>query len=49
VKRKWKIKNNDKEEVRFQTLQKAPARRAIEERKNFPPRIEKGVHVAAVR
>ena len=45
-----KIENNDKEEVRFQTLQKAPTRRAIiEERKNFPPRIEKGVHVAAVR
>ena len=49
VKRKWKIKNNDKEEVQFQTLQKAPAWRAYDEGRNFPPRIEKGIHLAAVR
>ena len=41
VKRKWKIENNDSEEVQFQTLQKAPARRAYEERNNFPPTIKK--------
>ena len=35
MKRKWKIENSDKEEVQFQTPQKAPARRAYEERKNF--------------
>ena len=33
----------------FQTLQKAPTRRAYEERKNFPPRIEKGIFLTAVR
>ena len=49
VKRKWKIENNDKEEVQFQTLQKAPARRAYEERKNFPPIIGQGIQLAAVR
>ena len=31
MKRKWKIENNDKEEVQFQTLQKAPEWRAYEE------------------
>ena len=35
MKRKWKIENN-KEEVQFQTLQKAPTQRAYEERKNLP-------------
>ena len=49
VKRKWNIENNDKEEVQFQTLQKAPARRTYEERKNFSPTIEKGIQLAAVR
>ena len=49
VKRKWKIENNDKEEVQFQKLQKAPARRAYEERKNFPPIIGQGIQLAAVR
>ena len=49
VKRKWKIENNDREEVQFQTLQKAPGRRAYEERKDFPTRIEKGIQLAAVR
>ena len=49
VKRKWKIKNNDKDEVQFQTLQKASAQRAYEQRTNFPPTIEKGIHLAAGR
>ena len=49
VKRKWKIENNDKVEVQFQTLQKTPARRGYEETKNFPPTIEKGIQLAAVR
>ena len=49
VKRKWKIENNKKEEVQFQTLQKAPAWRVYEEKKNFPPIIEKGIQLAAVR
>ena len=31
VKKKQKIENNDKEEVQFQALQKAPAQRAHEE------------------
>ena len=33
VKKKWKIKNNDKEELQFQTLRKAPTWRVSEERK----------------
>ena len=41
--------NNDFGEVQFQTLKKAPARRTYEGRKNFPPRIGKGIHLAAVR
>ena len=45
----WKIENNDKEEVQFQILQKVPAWRAYEERKNFPLTIEKGIQLAAVR
>ena len=49
VKRKWKIENSDKEEVQFQTQQKAPVWRAYEERKNFPPTIEKCIQLAAVR
>ena len=41
--------NSDFEEVQSQTLKKAPARRTYEERKNFPPRIRKGIHLAAVQ
>ena len=42
------MENNNKEELQFQTLQKAPAQRAYEERNNFPPTIEKGIQLAAV-
>ena len=48
VKRNWKIEKNNKEEVQFQTLQKALEQRVYEERKNFPPKIKKGIHLAAV-
>ena len=41
VKRKWKIENNDKEELQFQTLRKTPTWRVYEERKSFPPRVKK--------
>jgi len=36
-----KIENNDKEEIQFQTLQKAPARRAYEEERTFHQESEK--------
>jgi len=48
VKRNWKIEKNNKEEVQFQTLQKALAQRVYGERKNFPPKIKKGIHLVAV-
>ena len=41
MKRKCKIENNDKEEIQFQTLQKAPARRAYEEERTFHQESEK--------
>ena len=40
VTRKCKIENNDKE-IQFQTLQKAPARRAYEEERTFHQELEK--------
>ena len=48
VKRNWKIEKNNKEEVQFKTLQKALVQRVYEERKNFPPKIKKGIHLVAV-
>ena len=48
VKRNWKIKKNNKEEVQFNTLQKALGKRVYEERKNFPLNIKKGIHLVAV-
>ena len=41
MKRKCKIENNDKEEIQFQTLQKAAARRAYEKERTFHQESEK--------
>ena len=41
MKRKCKIENNDKEEIQFQTLQKAPAPTAYEEERTFHQESEK--------
>ena len=48
MKRKWKIEKNNKEEVQFQTLQKALTQRVFEEKRlKFPPKTKKDIHLAA--
>ena len=39
--KKWKIENNDKEEVQFQTLQKAPTRRGMKKERTFHQQSKK--------